>query len=716
MKKTMTHPIHTLLSLIFFLFFVASASAQISELDAEGSLILSDVDYSFSLDESDPQVTIFDLRSNVVENVWSTESPLEGDGLLLIPFTCNGHVDLSAAHEQFLNRRVEIRLWFQPRGTDLSASVEWLLNNDEQKKRFALSLQPTGRMTSDGWREMSTGPIDFDAASLPDSRIWLQENSLRPGNDLSLFSVSPSARVAVDAISITDIGPRQFNATSCDVISRESMCGEEGACVWGLCVDGVIVNGNPPLTKERRRLALEARQFLYETFHGERSRFDVLDAFGEDLAQIVERPRAAFYPELRAAITRHKFGHGIGPLADGTWEHSNSGLCVAPAIADLLPDGPQLPIVSWIASENEAFSELEIGDALIEIDGLPVEDWIDLTRQFTTPSHADLLSINTSVQGHIIWRAAHHGSVLTFARCGRLDGTPCDAAELTTQQVELAPLMQSLALGDTPPADYGGCDMRFSRLESAPPDGGNQQLVLTETDEGGVVTMMHNGFVPDDQAQWLSDAEPTNDPDATGVILDQRMGRGGSYLFARRFTSRFLAPEENLWLFHLSNGEITADIVEMILDCNETFPHGGPLPDCEFHWWALGPSISSGVANTMQDKPLVVMMGFSASMNEITVDWLRARSAPLFVLGLDESIGARSYIKFSQPLDGEVRGAGFQLYDSFYAETKEALAPDPVFISGSGVVPDETCLQTQSDAVAGVDTCMSRAREWLLQQ
>jgi hypothetical protein len=51
------------------------------------------------------------------------------------------------------------------------------------------------------------------------------------------------------------------------------------------------------------------------------------------------------------------------------------------------------------------------------------------------------------------------------------------------------------------------------------------------------------------------------------------------------------------------------------------------------------------------------------------------------------------------------------VHDTIFAQSMQDTNLD--FVTGTGVSPDEVVMQTQRDAVLGVDTMLERARAWL---
>ncbi|MCA9543875.1 MAG: hypothetical protein KC613_05775, partial [Myxococcales bacterium] len=244
---------------------LAAAPAHADFVASTGQMDLSDATMAFGFEAADLAITVWDRGLLPIDPATSTVTgeALEGARALeLGGALSHATLALGEALAPLAARRIALRLWVQPRGVDLVAAVEWHSHASPlTPSAHAIHLAPTGRVTSDGWRELSTGP--FDAAfmgALPD-RLLVTDGTLGAGTDLepvTLFSPAPTLRARLDAVGVYDLGPALVPTVACTALD-ESPCGPDGRCLAGRCVDGAVVGGRPPL-RHADRVATLARR------------------------------------------------------------------------------------------------------------------------------------------------------------------------------------------------------------------------------------------------------------------------------------------------------------------------------------------------------------------------------------------------------------------------------------------------------------------------
>ena len=112
-------------------------------------------------------------EASLVDRFVYDERVIEGQGALAMGGSLYRALGiLTGLRQRFAGRRVAFTFWQKPEGTILSGDVAWYGGDvdaalarggfDGLLPLASLPFQPTGKVTDDGWREMSTGPVDFE--------------------------------------------------------------------------------------------------------------------------------------------------------------------------------------------------------------------------------------------------------------------------------------------------------------------------------------------------------------------------------------------------------------------------------------------------------------------------------------------------------------------------------------------------------------------------
>lgn len=677
----------------------APASAQ--TLDAQGRLSFGPDTEVVDL-TGDPAVEVWELnarRADLAEVVRENGRALTGTRLLAVGGRfAPAIVDLTT-RERFQGRRVEVRVWFRPDGTDSKVELHWhpALDDRRQASHLRLPLLPTGRGTSDGWRELASGPVDWEVLDVSPVLRIDDGATGRLSNPLfvATLAADPEARVWIDALSVTDLGPAVVPSVDCT--SQGDLCGE-GVCFAGRCVDGRVVSGAPALTRAQRGAHNERRLFSFETFHGERARFAMLPSFQEELEALLDVAPSEFYPGLHRAIRERRFGHAVP--ADVGLPAATSGLCLGAGTADLLPGSPQLPLVFWIDPAQPAYESIQQGDALVAIDGVDVHTWLAWDQAHRlTPTTVEEPYL---AQAFLADAAGMRGATLTFQRCEGAD--PCAPDEVESYDVDLAAILGAAIREGAAPSSVQ-CDLRFDRPVGMAADGHASDVGVAQP-EAGITLVAFNSFPPQGSTAWQQAMLAALVPPMEGLIFDTRTGNGGKGV--GDLGAFVLEPSVSTTYWLARDVDLSSDAVRARLEACRT----SEALACPGNEWI--PARTLGDEAPLADVPIVVLLGADASGNDFFPLALQERAAPLEIMGLVPTYGWFGLVAFTAPLGGERVGLGIQSTDTFALPSPQApLSPSLEPVSGQGVAPDTICLQTQSDAVLGVDTCVRRAVEWL---
>jgi hypothetical protein len=702
-----------------------------------GRLTLGDAAVSISFD--DASSLPLELEPTLIRStgatVPATELPdhfgrnpegLEGLGFMGIGGSVsNLRLSLASLGPTLGGRRVEIRFWQQPAGTRLRGALSWFLTDAADPEHTLLlamiMLQPTGRATDDGWEEWTTGPVDFAAGGLvPAAVLELEDVQVRQAERM-LVTFDGALGVRLDALEILDLGPAAVPTATCTGLDAGEICGPEGACVLGQCVDAVLRYGQTPRDEAIRADYVDRLLFEFRTFEGGRlplANLGVLAAAADE-ARADPNP-ARFWPAIQRGVGALQDGHAMTPLPTYGARQllSNLGVCLHLGEADLLPSGEAAPLVFSVSSANPVAEQLAVGDVLVAIDGLPPYEW---AAALGWPAYhsGDPRAWPVIAAPGLVGRALVTGAPLTFARCPQAGGvpTPCAAEDLVTIEIDLGALAGEPAWTGALPAwltDSASCDHRFRRGVEAPDV--TSYFFAGHADDGPVRTLLING-VPslyDGGEAWWGSVQAALSPPPPYLILDQRTGSGGG-IETTDFLMGLLLTEADF-----DRMEILPSFEQPLDDArwaqlDACYQQQGA--SCADSWrWSLHeysqmePALR-GVAGGIR---VAVLNAYDVSGNDYTSKLFTYRGAPTRIFGPGPTYGAFGPVNALAAYLDEVYGARMQHWDTIFVQRPDD--PRVGFATGTGIDPDVRTLQRQSDALQGIDTTIAAARAWLLEE
>jgi hypothetical protein len=307
--------------------------------------------------------------------------------------------------------------------------------------------------------------------------------------------------------------------------------------------------------------------------------------------------------------------------------------------------------------------------------------------------------------------AALAGSKLTFSRCD----LPCVAPD--EFEVDFSELTSSVWAGQ--PLAWRGdrvpCDARFDRID-APNVGATDHVAFEVVD--GTTVLQFNGTVGDafgDYASWKTSIANALFFGPQRVVLDQRRGDGGSFQGLYYLTSFFFSPGTEPidvvtpWLF---DREPDPTLLGALASCARD---GGGL-GCGGAGWvtraALAPEAPA--AGVLRESKTAILVGLDVSGNDWLTDHLRRRRDDpdlTRVFGPVPTYGAFGQVTVLPLHDVGYAGPRVQWTGGFVVRSSADALNDP--LDGRGVHPDVVVYQTQSDALAGVDSQKKEALQWL---
>lgn len=621
-------------------------------------------------------------------------------------------IELEPQGAALSRRRVEVRIWQKAFGTQLVAKLVWHSGDFAAFYGSGLPygthllaeipLFPTGRVTSDGWRELSSGAVDFWLAARIRPLLVLEDQQLGP-HALGQAAFGHSARAAVDGLELLDHGPAEVPVQSCHA---SLSCGPSGACLYGRCVDAAARHG-PNTPREHFREYLSRMAAEYRLFSGSR-------ASVQALASVVDRVRAldasgAAVPELFAAWRRESRALADGHYNPRRWSSRwpvSLGVCTLLGRADLSEADAELPLV-YDASAGPLAGRLQPGDALTAIEGQPPLEWLAEQRE-NGSYNGDPRGAAAILAMEVIDRAAEEGARMTFSRCSRTD-VPCSANE--REEIEVSPPQHlSLLWAERPPDwrfDYVDCDARPRPAVAAQSE---HYDYVGWRDEGSVRLVQINGV--SGSPSWSADVDRALAGTPSAVLLDQRRGLGGTIDGADTLAARLVTPEQSfaMELLPALYGALGPSR-SALRTCTQGSP-SSELACGNAVWWQLGFTQRNGRSALGANTKIAVLNYLDVSGNDYVSELLRHRGESTRIFGPGPTYGAFGAIVTLPTRGFELEGGGsLQIHDTLFL--RDPADENEDFTTGRGVEPTVRVLQKQSDLVRGVDTALEEAKRWL---
>jgi hypothetical protein len=545
-------------------------------------------------------------------------------------------------------------------------------------------LYPTGRMTSDGWVEVSAAGVRVDAARGATVTV-------------GFFSASGSDVDALEIVRERSLGPEDLSGQACKG-SADPVCGTGQVCVASQCryVGGWV----PPIPVDRDDVAAYLAARMQLLFGPLRNReVDLPIALVTlDRMRDAEDPWT-YWNAFLLGVRRLHDGHTTtSGVADFVLENEKPlGLCFLEGDADLSHGrAPKDPLYLDILVSHVASSRnlgLKAGDRLVYVDGEHPIAWgrAQVEHNWSsspTSNHETYAEIAEQLRG-LIARYAH---TLTVVRC--------DPATSTCGMLETVDLSAVPAITPDEVFESVACDNRPLRhLPTSPVNHATGSAVyhgiVNESDAveriyGAEWESLYATGGSDGVGPLLDQAIASFKADARGVILDHRSGNGGTILGPQKIWA-FAVPSHPVSLYlHRQRAEDEAiDQTAGLALFNAGLQEQGFVD-----WGGAGSGTSMPVA-------LLLTRDVSAS------DWL-----PLGLKGQLPNV--RIFAPFQTNGGFSTRyGFGYWLGMSYVMAVGETFDPTGLSLGGHGVEPDQIVLPKQSDLLVGRDTLFDVAIGWV---
>jgi hypothetical protein len=608
----------------------------------------------------------------------------------------------------------------------------------------------TGRETSDGWAEYSTGPVDglffgdtaiatiLLTARFPsdDGIVPLDSYNLLPPDGEQILD--PGGYALADAIEVVPASGAPMPPTACTQATVATACGPLGECSFGRCVEGAAVWGPVPETPQYRMDLVNRWAFVAEHLGGDRKAASNAPGIFSNvavsaLASATTAP--AFYGGLNTLVNQLHDGHtglGVSP-SDATqfYEAVTSSsaysslldLCFGLAENDLPgADGELVYAVFWLAPESAVGSAqggtLVPGDMLTEIDGMSPDAWLDTVGpRFREKLPNDPSSDPTGRALLLAPMIAKYASTATFSSCTA-------TGSCTNKNVAVGDIAYAILTGTgygSATTDSRLCSGRFRDPVSTwtlLDDEGTHDVPVTQS-TGGISIVEFDGFEAAYDSSEPSNpyhawVNPMNDALTSGqnILFDARLGHGGLFSLGAYLVHEIRGTASPYFTFAVPRG--TWDEIDpawlfdaSLATCVETNDNGDDL--CG---WTGNQMDEATLANPPAGNVKVAWLNSrDVSMNDIVPrDLLGGPSFRVF--GPLPTTGAYGEISEVPPIDPSWLPGSIQVLDMRFGSSYETAISAP-WASGTGVPPDQVVVQKMSDLLLGTDTMLAAAEAWL---
>lgn len=644
----------------------------------------------------------------------------------------------SATFAACINMRISVRFWGKSSGTEpgLVAVFEPEDVSKEMWSWGAVHIQAirTGRETSDGWVEYTTGTFDgswgnnplaalvFSTRHVTENGTFLSiDNGISSSERQSIVGNS-AASALVDGVEIVEETGSQISGDTCAMATQQQDCAPDADCLMGHCVDGALVWGAMPQRPEQRLAIATRMAFLLGHLSGDRAAAKrALAAFADvDTLANATSPQQ-FYPALRdRAIATRDRHTGIGYPSGTSLTYGLASfwsgplnLCLGLAQNDLDAKMPDVFAVTQAFTGKKTLNiGAKVGDILYQIDGMDPQTWLDtlVANRLVAPPN-DPAANPSFLARHLADLLGRYASSLQFSRCTG-DGA-CKLLPLFA----VADTVYSFATGKGYTSGSSGlCTGRFLDAVSTPPAASGNDTVASET-SAGIRLVEFNGFTPGGTStnkaatdQWKAPFTAAFVPQAS-VLVDARYGHGGQYSLGRWLVSQVRDATEPFASF--ASPPAAAD------DIDPAWLFEASWDACAAEWfdvdrcaWAGRNSWQLSATAPGASAKIAWLNGDDVSMSDVVPKMLQGREN-FKIFGPHPTSGAFGEIAHWSALPPGWDEGSLQILDTRFGATAQA-ARTGEWASGAGVEPDVLVTQKISDLLAGKDTALEAARAWLV--
>lgn len=619
----------------------------------------------------------------------------------------------AALFDGLANGRLEVTLWTRADGT--AAQVSVVYDRDVAaavagRTPFAsVRAIPTGRATSDGWIELSTGPIDASVWGVPARAIVIMPSYYATADD----------ELLVDALEVRKEKGALTPPNACTMQTIGASCGAGGDCMFGHCVSSAFTWGALPAEPHRREIA-ERWAFWSTSVMGDRRSAalgaSTLTPAARALARSAQSSRD-FFGGMNRLVNELRDNHtSFGSPANYTsfapqlyyGTSSAVGACFGVVEKDLMGGGLGFAVFRTTTGAPLTGTRLERGDVIVSIDGRDPKEWVDdvwhaVARTLPNDARSDWGSAAVDLARMISTRA----TTLTLARCA--SASACEGQDRRLVTIDVAANVYDAVRSDRGGGESFACSARFTdAVERLAQPSRGEDAVSTQTGEGGEVRVQFDGFVGN--GGWQSAMSGVFAGGPRAVVMDARMGHGGYYHTVEHLFHLLRGTQDPMGVFSVGRGGYgEADPPWLVDEYKSCTTRGADQ-------WACFIGNANGFFAREPAPPgkstrIAWLNTHDVSANDFMPRLLKGRDG-FKVFAPHPTAGAFGAISSLPSLYPGWSGGSIQVQDARFAPTL-AQVKDARWESGHGVEPDEIVPQKLSDAIAGVDTLLTAATAWL---
>lgn len=639
---------------------------------------------------------------------WKVDRGIEGTRALRLPVDHTLVLGDIGSLTKLHGDRIELRFWARADGIRPAAQLvfgrEELTGEDLYYPSSAIAAIETGRATSDGWVEYSTGVVDGALSASTKLTAIVFKAGLSPeGKDGGYL---------LDAVEIRRHGARADRSKSCTLATEDAACGADGACVFGACYDGAIVWGALPSLEHRREIVRRQEQYLVR-FNSDRNgaarATTGFSPIARALAETATTSRAFWQPYQRAAAdarAAHTMASGPADYHGLAWRSlisermsANELLsCFGLVDRDLSGSGRGFAVF-----EAAPTSPLKVGDVLEAIDGEDPRVWLARTSPMSSLSSDPDVddALHASGLQELVTSLARS---IEVTRCA--SATACSGANATKITIDLHALRAQWATipFETQPL----CSIRFRRgvVVPAGADPESYESAFESVDSDGIAHVLTNGEPSGNTVAGIVNQAFDRNP--SKMIIDKRRGDGGGGESLSVWSERvrqdpsYRVFQANRWSF--SEIDPPASTFSQLSVC-ESEQSASVCSSLGASWW--------GVPAVAKPRPAKIAWLNLVDGSASDLATFYAKGAPgVRIFAPNRTMGLFGALQRLPHFASGLSDAYVQRGDSRLGQTWNEVSSAP-WQSGLGLEPDEEIVQKHSDVLLGRDTMLERARAWL---
>lgn len=638
--------------------------------------------------------------TGLLDGDFAKERPVEGKGALRVLWNRAVLFGDAESFAGFAKSRIEVKVLVRAEGAmpELRAiySKRSLDGTEVSFPSAQVVAFRTGQATSDGWVELSTGPIDGSIGSTPLAGIVILPAHAGPASSAFL----------VDALEVKKLAGDLLSGSACTLAHEAEQCTKGAVCAEGMCIDAAAVYGALPPESTRRDVVTRAATYMtrfQEDRHASDAALTGFAASMPAIAALAETPEAFFRPYLsfigsaRGAHTGAPRPNPYSRIAAGATTMVRSygselNACFGIVEKDLSGGGRGYGV--YRTAEG---SPLRVGDVIDTVDGEGIDAWV---ARFAA-EHALLAADPDSDRPYIasslhmvVMRYAKEVSVSRCAGPGACTPVTIDVATLRKSPDKIAAME---------------CSPRFQLAVDVPagtdPDAYEAAISQTSPIDGSV--SLHTNGEPPDDVSWSSIVRNAFESGTDKLLVDKRRGDGGggsalemwgSYLRRGPSYGLFFVPR----IDHTQIDGPPGFLADLLGTCSGRATTG----KCALA--QLETFASKAGSLPARTAWLTVLDGSASDMST----YFAKGAAGVRVFGPNRTLGLFGSLGVMGSFLPGWTGGYVQLGDVRSGATN-AERVSGTWHSGRGIDPDELVVQTQSDLVVGKDTMLERARAWL---